>query len=62
MTNIEELQNKAYKKMSAEKKIKILGQFFLLASKLSNLNTLKYEKIKENRIARRSSLRDSQNS
>ena len=42
--------------MSAEKKIEILSQFFSLAKKLSNFNTLKYEKNKDDRNRRRSSL------
>ena len=38
----EKIQNKVYQKMSAEKKLKIVDQFFNFAKKLSQL---KYQKL-----------------
>lgn len=37
----EKIQDKIYQKMSAQKKLRIVGQFFNLAKKLSQLNSQK---------------------
>ena len=50
-----QIQNEIYRKMPAERKIKIAGQLFLLGQKL---NTLKKQKIDE---PRKTSLQNSKN-
>jgi hypothetical protein len=53
-TEAEKIQDEIYRKMPAEKKIKIAARLFLLGKKLDALKEQKYD-----RVARRTSLQNS---